>query len=105
MTSAPTPIWHPVEGRDRSHEVEVLASSDDFAEGRSIAVVETFGYGWYANAIPPLADSTSSMIRGAIRKGNCGDDVEAAKAWCERICGVHPEQPGDRRSEPTGDSR
>ena len=100
MTSASTPIWHPVEGRDRHHEIEVLASIDDFTEGRSIAVVETFGYGWYANAIPPLADGTSSMIPGAIREGNSGDDVEAAKAWCERICGVHPEKAGDRHSEP-----
>ena len=34
-----------------------------------------------------------------IRLGNCGEDVEGAKAWCERIAGLHPEEPGDRRSE------
>ena len=100
MTITSTPIWHPVEGCDRHHEMEVLASPEDFARGRSIAVVETFGYGWYANAMPPHADGTSSMIPGAIRKGNSGDDVEAAKAWSERVCGVHPEKPDDRRSEP-----
>ena len=101
MTVTSTPIWHSVAGCDRHHEMEVLAAPEDFAQGRSIAVVETFGYGWYANAMPPLADGTSSMIPGMVRKGNSGDDVEAAKAWCERICGVHPEIAGDRHSEPT----
>ena len=100
MTVPSTPIWHPIEGHDRHHEMEVLASLDDFAGGRSIAVVETFGHGWYANAMPPLADGTSSMTPGMVRKGNSGDDVEAAQAWCERICGVHPEKLGDRHSEP-----
>ncbi len=105
MTTPSTPIWHPGEGRDRWHEMEVLASPEDFSRGLSIAVVETFGYGWYANAMPPLADGTSSMIPGMVRKGNSGDDVEAAKAWCERICGVHPEKAGDRHSEPEENGR
>ena len=62
MTVASTPIWHPVEGYNRWHEMEVLASPADFARGLSIAVVETFGSGWYANAMPPLAEGTSSMV-------------------------------------------
>ena len=94
-----TPIWHTVAGRDRSHEVEVLDA--DHAAGRCIAIVETFGYGWYANALPPQGDGTTSMVRGMIRGGAYGDYVEAAKAWCERICGLHPEKASDRRSEPT----
>lgn len=96
MTVLSTPIWHPVQGRDRWHEIEVLASP----RGQPIAIVETFGSGWYANALPPLADGTSSMVPGMIRGGAYGDNVEAAKAWCERICGLHPEKPSDRRSEP-----
>lgn len=43
-----TPIWHPVVGRDRWHEVDVLADEADHVAGRCIAIVETFGYGWYA---------------------------------------------------------
>lgn len=79
--------------------MEVLASPDDHARSECIAVVETFGYGWYANAMPPLGDGTSSMVPGMIRRGNCGEDVEGAKAWCERIAGLHPEKPGDRCSK------
>ena len=99
MTSATFPTWHPRPGKQPHHEVEILASAEDLAHGGCIAIVETFGYGWYANALPPQADGESSMIPGIIRGGNYGEHVEAAKAWCERICGLHPEKIGDRRSE------
>lgn len=95
-----TPTWHPIAGRDRWHAVEALASEADHAARQCIAIVETFGQGWYANALPPRTGDTSSMVPGMIRGGAYGENVEAAKAWCERICGLHPEKPGDRRSEP-----
>ena len=104
MTSPAISIWHSVAGRDRWHQVEVLANEAEYAAGECTAIVETFGYGWYANALPPQGEGTSSMVPGMIRRGNCGDNVEAAKAWCERICGLHPERPGDRRSEPVENS-
>ena len=99
MTISTIPTWHPQSGEDLHHEVEVLASAEDLARGDYIAIVESFGYGWYANAMPPLGDGASSMIPGMIRRGNCGDDVAKAKAWCERVAGLHPEKPGDRRTE------
>ena len=58
-------IWHPVAGRDRWHEVEVLADEVDHVAGRCVAIVETFGQGWYANALPPKGDGTSKNASGA----------------------------------------
>ena len=87
--------WEPRAGMDKYHELEVLIINEE-----ELGVVENFGYCWYANAFPPKYDGTSSMVPGMIRGGAFGENYEGAKAWCERICGLHPEKPGDRGSEP-----
>ena len=93
MTDRPT--WRAVSSRV-NREPEVLANDDIIANGWHIAIVEDFGHGWIANAVPPNADGTYRIIPGMIRGGNFGDEVEAAKAWCERICGLSPEIASDR---------
>ena len=97
------PTWRPIAGShsygSSTYEREVLATEEEHAAGVCTATIESFGFGWYANALPPQGDGTSSMVPGMIRGGNFGDRVEDARAWCERICGCHPEHADDRRTE------
>jgi hypothetical protein len=62
-------------------------------DGEHIAMVETFSYGSYPHARDPAT--------GEWRRGGCFESVVEAKAWAERIAGVHPRKPGEFEGQPS----
>ena len=114
----PVPTWQPISARDHyqgysgdelneeHQDIEVLRSGED---GPVVAVIEDFGYAAYPSA---LNAETGNWERGGAycglpkyRPGTLikieeGDDDEArvrARAWAERVAGLHPLKEGDQR--------
>ncbi len=76
-------MWTPVKDED-GYRVDDL-----IVDGKTIARIETFSYASYPCAINA---KTGNLERG----GGYRDEVEA-KLWAERVSGLHPAKPGDKR--------
>jgi hypothetical protein len=76
--------WNVVSADDHGDEVQILVHG-----GVTVAKLEDFGYAAYPCAI--------NAATGNLERGGAYHDRIAAKAWAERVAGMHPAQPGDER--------
>lgn len=84
-----TPTWrpHPI---ITDYACDILASDEHVAQDRCLAMIEDFGK---TDFVYPCAinAATGNLERGGPMH------PDRARAWAERVAGLHPSQAGDER--------